>query len=116
MSFRNESQRKFVAIFEQFATFPYIEVDEGFENFRRKLREFSERLDAIRSDDSISSRMRTSIARESWEASQWYTHKSFFDPNSYGLRAFKGLTLQQKFFDALSSLSLLHDPDSFLEA
>ena len=89
-----------VAILEQFAALRSNKLKEDLANFQRQLREFSERLEVIRSNDPNSSRMRTSIARESREGSEWHTHKSFFDRKNFGFRDSRS---QQEFSDAPSS-------------
>lgn len=108
---KRESE-EFVAILEQFAALLRVscnKLEEDQAIFRRQLREFSGRLIVIRSNDPNSSRMRTSIARESEEGSEWYTHKSFFDRKNFGFRDFRS---QQAFFDAPSSPPQRHDCDS----
>ena len=105
---KRESE-EFVAILEQFAALRSNKLREDLANFQRHLREFSGRLEVIRSNDPNSSRMRTSITRESREGSEWYTHKSFFDRNTFGFSDFRS---QQEFFDAPSSPPQRHDCDS----
>lgn len=105
---KRESE-ELVAILEQFAALRSNKLEEDVANFRRQLREFSGRLEVIRSNDPNSSRMRSSIARESREGSEWYTHKSFFDRKNFGFRDFRS---QQAFFDAPSSPPQRHDCDS----
>lgn len=102
---KRESE-EFVAILEQFAALRSNKLEEDLANFRRQLREFSGRLEVIRSNDPNSSRVRTSIARESREGSEWYTHKSCFDRKDFGFRDFRS---QQEFFDAPSSPPQRHD-------
>ena len=94
-----------VAFIEQFAASRSNKLEEDRANFHRQLREFSGRLEVIRSNDPNSSRMRTSIARESSEGSEWYTHKSFFDRKDFDLSDFRPL---HGFFDAPQR----HDCDS----
>ena len=96
------------AILEQFAALRSNKLGEDLANFQRQLREFSGRLEVIRSNDPNSSPMRTSIARESMEGSEWYTHKSFFDRKNFG---FSDSRSQQEFFDAPSSPPQRHDCD-----
>ena len=102
----DRESEEFVAIFEQFAALRSTELEEDPTNIKRQLRDFSERLDVIHSDTSNSSRvLRTSITRTSWKGSEWYTHKSFFDPKTYWLDDWEGPTGHQKFYDAPSSPS-----------
>ena len=102
---------EFVAILEQFAALHSTE-GEGFTGFLRQLREFSGSLEVMHSDNPNSARMRTSIARLSREGSEWYTHKSLFDPNTFHAESYKG---QNSFYDAPSSPPQPHDSDSSLE-
>lgn len=105
---KRESE-EFVAILEQFAALRSNKLEDDLAIFRRQLREFFGRLEVIRSNDPNSSRMRTSIARETRQGSEWYTHKSFFDRKNFGFRDFRS---QQAFFDAPSSPPQRHDCDS----
>lgn len=95
-----------VAILEQFAALRSNKPKKDLANFQRQLREFSGRLEVIRSNDPNSSRMSTSIARGSSEGSEWYTHKSFFDRKNFNFENFRS---QQEFFDAPSSPPQRHD-------